>query len=196
MRAAAEKQRAAAATQREAVHKQQDLLRLPPLIDPASLELAAPPPCNPIADAAVDPILEAAAKAQDLEANLLRAVIRQESAFYPCAVSDKGARGLMQLMPSTIEQFGVRDPFDPKSSVDAGAKYLKQLMEKYNGNLSLALGAYNAGPSTVDEAHGVPDIPETRAYVQAILQELGKNDELAKKPPAAPVLDNPPKPAP
>ena len=172
MGAAAEKQRAAAALQREAVRKQQgEPLRLLPLIETAAEE---PPACEPIADAAVAPIVDSAAKAQKLEPDLLRAVIKQESGFYPCAVSAKGAKGLMQLMPATMEQFAVADPFDAKASVDAGAKYLKQLLEKYKGDLALALGAYNAGPTAVDEANGIPDIAETRNYVDAILTTLGK----------------------
>jgi soluble lytic murein transglycosylase-like protein len=170
--AAAQKQRAAAALQREAVRKQQEEpLRLPALLETAAEEPLA---CDPIADAAVAPIIDGAAKAQKLEPQLLRAVIQQESAFYPCAVSSKGAKGLMQLMPVIVEQFAVGDPFDAKASVEAGAKYLKQLMEKYKGDLSLTLGAYNAGPTAVDEAKGIPDIPETRNYVDAILTTLGK----------------------
>jgi soluble lytic murein transglycosylase-like protein len=185
MRAAAEKQRAAAALQREAVRQQQEEpLRLPPLIEKAGEE---PPACEPIADAAVAPIIDSAAKTQKLEPELLRAVIQQESAFYPCAVSAKGAKGLMQLMPATIEQFAVADPFDAKASVDAGAKYLKQLMEKYKSDLSLTLGAYNAGPTAVDEAKGIPDIPETRNYVDAILQILGKKSATRTDPPQIPM---------
>jgi soluble lytic murein transglycosylase-like protein len=172
------KQRAAMEVQREAAHKQADLLRLDPLVNHTSATQSASQPvefdCDPISDTDVTPIVETAAKANNLETGLLRAVIRQESQFYPCAVSDKGAEGLMQLMPSTSQQFGVRDAFDPKQSIEAGAKYLKQLFEKYQGKLDLVLGAYNAGPSAVDEAKGVPDIPETRNYVQSILGSLGK----------------------
>jgi soluble lytic murein transglycosylase-like protein len=99
-------------------------------------------------------------------------VIRKESAFYPCAVSPKGALGLMQLMPATAEMLGVTDPFDPKQNVDAGAKFLKQLIEKYAGDLPLALSAYNAGPARVDTARGVPDIAETKNYVADILSSI------------------------
>ena len=80
----------------------------------------------------------------------------------------------MQLMPDTLSLFGVKDPFDSKQNIDAGAKYLKQMIDRYKGDLAKALGAYNAGPATVDEAKGVPDIPETRNYVNAILESLGK----------------------
>jgi soluble lytic murein transglycosylase-like protein len=79
----------------------------------------------------------------------------------------------MQLMPATIDQFHVADAFDPRQNVEAGAKYLKQLLEKYKGDISLALAAYNAGPTTVDNAGGIPDIKETRDYVEAITRVLG-----------------------
>ena len=79
----------------------------------------------------------------------------------------------MQLMPETATQLGVHDPFDPKENIEAGAKYLRQLLDKYKGDMAQALGAYNAGPSTVDQSGGVPAIPETKDYVDAILKKLG-----------------------
>lgn len=187
MQKAAEKQRAAIARQREAVRKQAETagVWLPPW---SAAQEIAEAPCEAIADAAVAPILEDAAKAQDLEVKLLRAVIEQESGFRPCAISPKGAKGLMQLMPDTAEQLGVRDVFDPKENVEAGAKYLKQLIGKYKGDLKLALGAYNAGPAAVDQSGGLPDIPETRDYVDAILKKLGAT-------PPAPPPDPMPAPA-
>lgn len=138
--------------------------------------------CDPIDDAAVNPIIESAAKDNELQADLLRAVMRQESQFYPCAVSEKGAQGLMQLMPSTSEQFAVRDVFDPKQNVDAGARFLKQLFDKYKGNLGMALAAYNAGPAAVDEAKGIPDTPETRSYVDKILKVLARKADAGAPP--------------
>ena len=129
--------------------------------------------CDPVPEASIAPILLDAAQREGLEPKLLTAVIQQESAFRPCAVSQKGAQGLMQLMPDISTQFGVKDPFDPKQSVDAGAKYLKELIGRYSGNLAVALGAYNAGPAKVDEAGGVvPPIPETTDYVSQILSRL------------------------
>ncbi|MBV8905146.1 MAG: lytic transglycosylase domain-containing protein [Acidobacteriia bacterium] len=169
------KQRAAMDIQREATRKQTEALRLEPLVH--TLQPSAAPAefeCDPIPDADVNPLIEGAAKSNNLQTDLLRAVIRQESQFRPCAVSNKGAEGLMQLMPSTAQEFSVDDPFDPKQSIEGGAKYLKQLFDKYKGKLDLVLGAYNAGPAAVDEVKGVPDIPETRNYVQAILNGLGK----------------------
>ena len=173
MQAAADKQRAAIATQRQAVQKQAAAAGawLPPWGAPTGMVV---PPCDPIADAAVAPIIEDAAKAHELQPNLIRAVIEQESGFRPCAVSVTGAEGLMQLMPDTAEQLGVSDPFDAGQNIEAGAKYLKDLIDKYKGDLALALGAYNAGPGAADQADGIPEIPETRDYVGAILKKLGK----------------------
>ena len=124
-------------------------------------------------DAVAAPLIDGAAQQQGVDAKLLRAVIDQESGFRPCAVSTKGAQGLMQLMPATAEELKVDDPFDPKQSIDGGARYLKQLLDKYKGDIPQTLAAYNAGPGATDQAKGVPDIPETRAYVDAILQKLG-----------------------
>ena len=131
------------------------------------------PVCDPLPEDTVAPMIESAATAQKLPAKLLRGVIAQESGFRPCAVSKKGAKGLMQLMPATAEQFAVEDPFDPAANVAAGAKFLRQLLDKYGGDTALALAAYNAGPATVDEVKGIPDIRETRDYVEAILGKTG-----------------------
>jgi soluble lytic murein transglycosylase-like protein len=130
------------------------------------------PSCDPIPKEQVDPIIEEAAKEEGLQADLLRAVIGQESAFRPCAVSPKGAMGLMQLMPDTAARFGVRDPFEPRQNVSSGAKFLKELLARYGGDVSLALGAYNAGPAAVDASGGVPFIRETLQYVNEILGKL------------------------
>ncbi|MEO8592030.1 MAG: lytic transglycosylase domain-containing protein [Candidatus Solibacter sp.] len=129
--------------------------------------------CDPLAEAESEPMIQAAATAQKLDAALIRAVIGQESRFRPCAVSPKGAMGLMQLMPRTAEQFHLVDPFNGAENVRAGAQYLKQLMERYKGDLKLTLAAYNAGPGRVDgEEPSVPNIPETQDYVGRILKAL------------------------
>lgn len=167
MRAAIDKQRAAARKQAQSLGAW-----IPPWSPEMQVEAA--PPCEPISDEAVAPLIDDAAKAQDVQAKLLHAVIEQESAFRPCAISPKGAQGLMQLMPDTAEQLAVHDVFDPKENIEAGAKYLKQLIDKYKGDLKLALGAYNSGPTTVDQAGAIPDIPETRDYVDSILKKLAK----------------------
>jgi soluble lytic murein transglycosylase-like protein len=137
-------------------------------------EEVAPAACAPLAEAALGPLIQGAATAQNLEATLLRAVIEQESGFRPCAVSPKGARGLMQLMPQTAAQFAVHDVFDPKENVLAGSRYLKLLVDRYKGDLKLALGAYNAGPALVDQTLRVPNITETRDYVDSIMKKVAK----------------------
>ena len=125
--------------------------------------------CPPLPATELDGLIESAAQREELAPELLRGVIRQESAAHPCAVSTKGAMGLMQLMPATAFQLGVADAFDPKENVDAGARLLKQLLKMYGGDVPLALGAFNAGPGRVNQAGGVPDIPETLDYVQKVL---------------------------
>jgi soluble lytic murein transglycosylase-like protein len=170
MRAAVEKQRAAMASQKDAARAQAQALGA--ILIPWSPPLAPSADCEPIAQDIVTPLIESAAKENQLEAKLVRAVIEQESAYFACAVSYKGAQGLMQLMPETAGELHVKDVFDPKENVAAGAKYLKQLLDKYKGDNKLALAAYNAGPAAVDAANGVPDIPETRDYVDAILKKL------------------------
>jgi soluble lytic murein transglycosylase-like protein len=127
--------------------------------------------CDPIPEIELGSLIEGAAKQQGLQPALLRSVVKEESGFRPCAVSPKGAMGLMQLMPDTAAQLGVKDPFNPKENVDAGARFLKQLLTIYD-DLPMALGAYNAGPGKVDEAGGVPKFPETMNYIQRILSTL------------------------
>lgn len=154
--------------------------------------------CEAVPESSVAPVLLEAAQREGLEPKLLTAVIEQESAFRPCAISDKGAQGLMQLMPETSERFTVKDPFDAKQNIDAGAKYLKELLTRYSGNMALALGAYNAGPDKVDQAGGIPNVPETTSYVNAILTKLGMQPPAAAAPgataPVAPVPPTPPQP--
>jgi soluble lytic murein transglycosylase-like protein len=116
----------------------------------------------------VEKLVREAAERHQVDPALVRAVIETESNWNPAAVSRKGALGLMQLIPTTAQRFGVNDAFSPKQNVDAGVKYLKSLLERYNGNLDLALAAYNAGEGAVDRAHGVPSFRETRSYVQRV----------------------------
>ena len=146
----------------------------PPRYGALSGALFNEPPCDPLPADQLDPLIQENAQRESVRPDLLRAVIGQESGSRPCAVSPKGAQGLMQLMPSVIEQFGVRDPFDPKQNLEAGTKLLKQLLTKYNGDMRLALSAYNAGPERVDREGGVPQIPETINYVTDILSKLPK----------------------
>ena len=128
--------------------------------------------CDPLPPAQLNPIVNEAAQKQGVSADLILAVIDQESAARPCAISFRGAQGIMQLMPATAGQFDVQDPFDPKQNIEAGAKLLKILLDKYDNDLSLVLGAYNAGSGRVDREGGIPPIPETLNYVSEILRKL------------------------
>jgi soluble lytic murein transglycosylase-like protein len=165
----------AIAQQRAAVQKQ-----VSALVQPASsfFTTSFPPTeggsadCDPLPPEQLDALIEEAAEKTGVESQLVRAVIDQESAGRPCALSAKGAEGLMQLMPGTAEELEVDDPFDPEQNVEAGAKLLKSLLERYKNDPALALGAYNAGSGRVDQAGGVPQIPETMDYVAAILDKL------------------------
>lgn len=116
----------------------------------------------------VEKLVREAAERHNVDPALVRAVIETESNWNPSAVSRKGAVGLMQLIPTTAQRFGVDDLYSPQQNVDAGVKYLRTLLERYNGNLDLALAAYNAGEGAVDRAHGVPSFRETRNYVQRV----------------------------
>jgi soluble lytic murein transglycosylase-like protein len=114
-----------------------------------------------------------AAKKTSLQPEILHAVMKQESGFKPCAVSVRGAQGLMQLMPATAEQFHVADPFDPEQNVQAGAAFLKQLLGKYSGDLRLALIAYNAGAARADQGTDQSIPAETQSYLAHIFADLG-----------------------
>jgi len=113
-------------------------------------------------------LVKEAAERHKVDPALVRAVIEAESGWNPRAYSRKGAGGLMQLIPTTAQRFGANDVFNPQQNIDAGVKYLRTLLERYNGNLDLALAAYNAGEGAVDRAHGVPSYRETRNYIQKV----------------------------
>lgn len=164
------RQRAAVAAQRAAVRQQMQMAMEWQLATPGSEAPAAD--CDPIADPELVPLIDRAAQQHQVEPKLLRGMIEQESGFRPCAISPKGAKGLMQLMPATIEQFKVDDVFDPQQNIEAGATFLHQLLEKYKGDLKLALAAYNAGPGSVDKTGGIPDIKETQDYVEGVMKKI------------------------
>ncbi len=128
--------------------------------------------------------IHAAAERHDLDPALLTAVMEVESACNPTAVSPKGARGLLQLMPATARRFGVRDSFDPQQNVDGGARYLSWLMDRFEGRTELALAGYNAGEGAVEKHDGIPPYAETRKYVTLVLRGAGRLG--ARSGPAAP----------
>jgi soluble lytic murein transglycosylase-like protein len=117
-------------------------------------------------------LISSAAEAHHVDARLVHAVIEQESNYHARARSRKGARGLMQLMPATARQYGVRNSFDPKANIDAGVRHLKSLLSRLD--LPTALAAYNAGEGTVQRYGGLPPYPETQNYVRTILRRLGR----------------------
>lgn len=117
-----------------------------------------------------DQIIRMLCREHQMDFSLVKAVIKAESAFNPRAVSSKGAQGLMQLMPDTARQLSVDDPFDPYDNLQGGVRYLRQMLDIFNGNVTLAVAAYNAGPGAVQSSHTVPPYPETRMYVKRVLQ--------------------------
>ena len=135
-------------------------------IEPEEIFISAPR--MPLIQAPYGDMIQSAAKKYSVDADLIFSVIAAESNFNPRAISRRGARGLMQLLPATGTRFGVKDIFDPAQNIDAGTQYLRDLMARYRGDLVLTLAAYNAGPGAVQRYGRVPPYNETISYVQAI----------------------------
>jgi len=142
-------------------------------------------------------VVNSASAAYHLDPDLVNSVIHAESGFNAHALSPKGARGLMQLMPGTANQLGVGDVFDPQANVTGGSRYLRELLERYNFDLVKALAAYNAGPERVEQYQGVPPFRETRAYVARIvhdynLKKIAQEKEAKQKQVSAKATSKPP----
>jgi soluble lytic murein transglycosylase-like protein len=117
-----------------------------------------------------DDVINEAAKRNDLSFSLLKALIHVESCFDPKAVSKKGAMGLCQIMPQNLKTLQIADPFDPWENIMGGARYLKAMLDRFSGQLPLALAAYNAGPQAVERYNDIPPYPETKDYVQKVMK--------------------------
>jgi len=128
---------------------------------PRSASAVVPP-------AEIHNLVKQTAKRFEIDPQLVHAIIQVESEYNPDAVSRKGAMGLMQLIPSTAQRFGVANPFDPRQNIEGGVSYLKYLLELFRGDLSLSLAAYNAGENSVLRSGGIPSLSETREYVQKV----------------------------
>ncbi|MCD6569204.1 MAG: lytic transglycosylase domain-containing protein [Deltaproteobacteria bacterium] len=122
----------------------------------------------------LDRVILDIAPAYNIDPSLIKSIIEVESEFSPNAISQKGAIGLMQIMPETAFEMGIDDPWNPAQNITAGTKYLSILLKRYNGNLPLALAAYNAGPTMVQTYNGIPPFQETIEYVKKVLKSIGK----------------------
>ena len=144
-----------------------------PVVNAAEVE-AIPADIPLSGDCDLDWIIYRAGEKAGVDPRFIHAVIKQESKYNAKAVSPVGAQGLMQMMPATAERFGLKDPFDPAANVAAGTKYLKWLLKRFDGDVSLALAGYNAGEGAVDKYKGVPPYSETQNYVKKIVSNYGK----------------------
>lgn len=175
--AALRRQQESVARQLESVGKHQPAFWSSSPVAPAAEVQATPTQnCTVLPESSLQALVNREAKEHGISPALLHAVIEKESGNLPCAVSQKGAMGLMQLMPATAQMLQVTDPFDPDQNVSGGSRYLKSLIERYSGDLAKGLAAYNAGPGRVDQADQLPDIPETLQYVKQILANFTQRE--------------------
>lgn len=144
-----------------------------PVVNAAEVE-AIPADIPLSGDCDLDWIIFRAGKKAGVDPRFIHAVIKQESKYNPKAISPVGAQGLMQMMPATAVRFGLKDPFDPAANVEAGTEYLKWLLKRFDGDVSLALAGYNAGEGAVDKYKGVPPYDETQNYVKKVVLNYGK----------------------
>lgn len=147
---------------------------LAPSVDAATQVETIPQDIPLSGDCDLDWIIFRAGEKAGVDPRFIHAVIKQESKYDPKAVSYVGAQGLMQMMPATAKRFGLKDPFDATANVEAGTKYLKWLLKRFDGDVSLALAGYNAGEGSVDKYKGVPPFSETQNYVKKIVATYGK----------------------
>jgi hypothetical protein len=150
---------------------------------------------KPLDAKTLNEVISSISDRHQIDPDLINSVIHAESGFNSRAVSPKGARGLMQLMPQTANQLGVNNSFDPRDNVEGGTRYLRELLEQYNFDIVKALAAYNAGPQRVQQYHGVPPYYETRAYIARIIREFNKKKleekKAAAKTPASKSVNKP-----
>jgi soluble lytic murein transglycosylase-like protein len=144
-----------------------------------------------VAPADIDKLVQQSASRFQVDPDLIHAIIRVESGYDAKAVSNKGAMGLMQLVPATAQRFGVANPFDPKQNIEGGVNYFKYLLDLFGGDVNLSLAAYNAGEHTVQRSGGIPAIPETQDYVRKVTSIYQTGDLPAVTPKTAAAKEPP-----
>lgn len=160
-----------------------EAIEVPPALAPIPVAIPVTSPVIPQV-ATLDAVMDAAGSRNNIDPDLIASVIRAESGFNPGAVSRKGAQGLMQLMPQTAASLGVQNAMDPVDNVEGGTRYLRDLLDRYHNDLLKTLAAYNAGPQSVEQYHGVPPYRETRAYISRIILDFNSKKSASRVKPA------------
>lgn len=165
----------------DAVVRVETVPDLPRVIElqPANSSRAPGSGSTPLTTEEMHTMLASAGTEHNIDADLLASLVKAESGGRVRAVSRVGAQGLMQLMPTTAQQLGVENTFEPKENINGGTAYLDMLLTRYHNNVALALAAYNAGPAAVDRYHGIPPYAETRAYVARVIREFNRRKQSA-----------------